>query len=363
MNVIHAPAELKAGPRPVCLAIGLFDGVHLGHQQVIRQAVGDAAQHGGISVVITFDRHPAAVLAPAHVQPLIYPPAKKMRVIAALGPDTACVIHFDKAFSEKTGEEFIGGLARDCRKLQSLSVGRAFAFGRGRSGNVALLNALGKELNFAVHALAEVSLDGQAVSSTRVRAAVRAGRFAQAAQMLGRPYTLCGRIIKGSGVGSGMGVPTANLELAGLLAPPTGVYAARAFVRGRSYVAAVNIGCRPTVAGVGPAMQGEARRSAAVIDRRYTSVGPANKGEADHLGGAAAPPYHSVAAPIQVEAHLLDFAGDIYGEEVELAFLKKLREEEKYASLAALGDQIQRDIAQARELGGDSPTGTKSDGP
>ena len=150
--------------------------------------------------------------------------------LVVLGPDTACVIHFDKAFSERTGEEFIRGLARDCRKIQSLSVGRAFAFGRGRSGNVALLNALGKELNFAVHALAEVSLDGQPVSSTRVRAAVRAGRFAQAAQMLGRPYTLCGRIIKGSGVGRQMGVPTANLDLAGLLTPPSGVYAARAFV-------------------------------------------------------------------------------------------------------------------------------------
>ena len=332
MNVIHATAELEAGPRPVCLAIGLFDGVHLGHQQVIRQAVGDAIQYDGISVVITFDRHPAAVLAPARVPPLIYPLAKKMSVVAALGPDTACVIHFDKAFSERTGEDFIRGLARDCCKLQSLSVGRAFAFGHGRSGNVALLNALGKELNFAVHALAEVSLDGQLVSSTRVRAAVRAGRFAQAAQMLGRPYTLCGRIIKGSGVGREMGVPTANLDLAGLLVPPAGVYAARAFVGGRSHVAAVNIGFRPTVAGAGPSVQGEAH----------------------HLGGAAAPPYPAGAAAIQVEAHLLDFAGDIYGEEVELAFLKKLREEQKFASLAGLREQIHRDIAQARELAGDS---------
>jgi riboflavin kinase/FMN adenylyltransferase len=309
MNVIHATAELEAGSRPVCLAIGVFDGVHLGHQQVIRQAVGDAAQHEGLSVVITFDRHPAAVLAPARVPPLLYPPAKKMRAIAALGPDTACVIHFDKAFSELTGEEFVRGLARDCRKIQSLSVGRAFTFGHGRSGNVALLHALGKELNFAVHALAEVSLDGQLVSSTRVRAAVRAGRFAQAGQMLGRPYTLCGCIVKGNGVGREMGVPTANLDAAGLQIPPSGVYAARAFVGGRSHAAAVNIGCRPTVA--------------------------------------------SVAPQIQVEAHLLDFAGDLYGEEVELAFLKKLRNEQKFPSLAALREQIHRDIAQARELSGD----------
>jgi riboflavin kinase/FMN adenylyltransferase len=309
MNVIHATAELEAGSRPVCLAIGMFDGMHLGHQQVIRQAVGDAAQHDGLSVVITFDRHPAAVLAPARVPPLLYPLDKKMRVIASLGPDTACVIHFDKAFSEISGEEFVRGLARDCRKIQSLSVGRAFSFGRGRSGNVGLLNALGKELNFAVHALAEVSLDGQAVSSTRVRAAVRAGRFAQAGQMLGRPYTLCGRVKPGSGVGRQMGVPTANLEVAGLLLPPSGVYAGRAFVGGRSHAAAVNIGCRPTVASVAPS--------------------------------------------IQVEAHLLDFAGDIYGQEMELAFLKKLREEQKFASMAELREQILRDIGRAREVAGE----------
>jgi riboflavin kinase/FMN adenylyltransferase len=332
MNVLHATAELETGSRPVCLAIGVFDGVHLGHQQVIRQAIGDAAQHDGLSVVITFDRHPAAVLAPARVPPLIYPPAKKMRAIASLGPDTACVLHFDKAFSERTGEEFIRGLARDCRKIQSLSVGRAFTFGHGRSGNVALLNALGKELNFAVHALAEVSLDGQPVSSTRVRAAVRAGRFAIAAQMLGRPYTLCGRIIQGSGVGRQMGVPTANLDVAGLLIPPTGVYAGRAFVRGRSHVAAVNIGCRPTVASVAPQIRAEAEPTATVIDRRYSPA----------------------ALEIRVEAHLLDFAEDIYGEEVELAFLKKLREEQKFPSLAALREQIHRDIALARELTGDS---------
>ena len=117
MNVIHATAEWEAGSRPVCLAIGVFDGVHLGHQQVIRQATGDAAREGGLSLVITFDRPPAAVLAPARLPPLIYPLSKKLRVLASLGPDTACVIHFDKQFSQMTGEEFIRGLARDCGKI------------------------------------------------------------------------------------------------------------------------------------------------------------------------------------------------------------------------------------------------------
>ena len=174
----------------------------------------------------------------------------------------------------------------------------------GGSGNVALLESLGKELNFAVHGLAEISLDGQPVSSTRVREAVQEGRFDQAAQMLGRPYTLCGKIVKGSGIGRQIGVPTANLDLTGLLVPPTGVYAARALVRGQTHRAAVNVGRRPTV--------------------------------------------ESAAPQTQVEAHLLDFVGDIYEEEMELAFLAKLREEHKFPSLAALREQIILDIARAR---------------
>jgi riboflavin kinase/FMN adenylyltransferase len=340
MTILQTTAELQAGSRPVCLAIGVFDGVHLGHQWVIRQAVGDAARGGGLSVVITFDRHPAAVLAPARVPPLIYPLSRKLRAIGELGPDTACVIHFDKAFSEIGGEEFIRGLARDCGRLRSLSVGRAFAFGRGRSGNVALLNALGKELHFAVHALTEVSLDGRPVSSTRVRAAVRAGRFALAGRMLGRPYTLCGCVIQGSGVGRQLGVPTANLDAAGLLLPPFGVYAARALVRGVSHAAAVNIGCRPTVAC----------HKSHHSHSSHSSLAPHGKNGKNGNDGNNA----SAAPPIQVEAHLLDFAGDIYGEEMELAFLKKLRAEQEFASLAALREQILRDIARTRELAGDS---------
>jgi riboflavin kinase/FMN adenylyltransferase len=332
MNVIHTTAQLEAGPRPVCVAIGVFDGIHLGHQQVIRQAVRDAARHNGRSLVITFDRHPAAVLAPARVPPLIYPLAKKLRVIASLGLDTACVIHFDKAFSVMTGEEFIRGLARDCGHIRSLSVGRGFSFGHARSGNVALLKALGKELHFAVHALAQVSQGGQPVSSTRVRAAVRAGRLAAAGRMLGRPYSLCGRIVKGSGVGRQLGVPTANLDAAGLVTPPAGVYAARAFVRERSHAAAVNIGCRPTVSSSAPPIQGKSP--------------PPNLNPNLNLSPAT--------PPLLVEAHLLEFDGDIYGEELELVFLKKLREEQKFPSLTALREQIHRDIARSRDLAGDS---------
>jgi riboflavin kinase/FMN adenylyltransferase len=304
MNVVHTTGELGAGARPVCLAIGVFDGVHLGHQQVIHQAASDAAAHGGVAAVITFDRHPNAIVAPAREPLMIYPLSKKLRVISSLGPATVCVLQFDKAFSEIPGENFIRSLWRDCGEIHSISVGGTFTFGWRRSGNVALLNTMGKELGFAVHGLAEISLGGHPVSSTRVREAVQQGNFDQAGQMLGRPYALCGKVVKGAGQGRQIGVPTANLDLTGLLVPPSGVYASRALVRSQSYLAAVNIGHRPTVASTTP--------------------------------------------PIQVEAHLLDFQGEIYEEEIELTFLKKLREERKFPSLVALREQIQLDIAQVR---------------
>jgi riboflavin kinase / FMN adenylyltransferase len=306
MNIIHAAADLNPGPGGVCLAIGVFDGVHLGHQCVIGQALADARQHRALSVVVTFDRHPNAVVAPQNVPPLIYPISKKLRVITSLGLDTACVIHFDKPFSEISGEQFIRSVARDAGAIRSISVGETFMFGRRRSGDVALLKALGGELGFALHALPDVSLGSQPVSSTRIREAVRAGQFHLAGQLLGRHYTLCGPVIAGERLGRKLGFPTANLDVAGILVPPAGVYAADAQVGLETRRAAVNIGHRPTL--------------------------------------------HSPEARLCVEAHLLDFAGDIYGQEIELTFLRKLREERKFPSAAALQQQIERDVAAAREV-------------
>jgi len=305
MNVIHAAADLNPGPGGVCLAIGVFDGVHLGHQRVIGRAGQAARQHGAISVVVTFDRHPNAVVAPQNVPPLIYPLWKKLRVIASLGLDAACVIHFDKPFSEISGEQFIRGLARDFKAIRGICVGETFRFGRGRSGDVALLKALGGELGFALQALPDVSLDGQPVSSTRIREAVRAVQFDLAGQMLGRTYTLCGPVVAGARLGRKLGYPTANLDVAGTLVPPAGVYAAEARWGAETHRAAVNIGRRPTL---------------------YSSEGG-----------------------LSVEAHLLDFAGDIYGQEIELTFLKQLREERQFPSAAALQQQIERDVAAARK--------------
>ena len=221
MKVIQATAELNAGGRPVCVAIGVFDGVHLGHQRVLQQTISDAGSQG-ISVVVTFDRHPNVVVAPGNVPPLIYPLSKKLEVLASLGTDTTYVIRFDKAFSQIHGRQFVLDFARDFGEIRSVCVGANFMFGWRRSGNVALLNELGGELGFAVNAVPDVDLDGQPVSSTRIRDAVRAGDFVLASRMLGRAYILCGPVIHGQQLGRKFGFPTANIDVAGILVPPSG---------------------------------------------------------------------------------------------------------------------------------------------
>src|SRR5580765_1174161 len=306
VNIIPHANDLKPGSRKVCVAIGMFDGVHLGHQQVIRQTIEDARQHESIALAITFDRHPNAVVAPDRNPPLIYSLSQKLRVIESLGIDTTLLIHFDKAFSQIPGEEFIEGLARDFGAIHSLCVGSAFTFGHKRNGNVALLQRLGQELNFIVHGLASVSLDGTTVSSTRIREAIGAGDLDGASQMLGRTYSLASKVIRGDQLGRQFGFPTANLDPGELVIPPNGVYAAHAQVQGRLHRAVVNIGTRPTLQSPQP--------------------------------------------KLQVEAHLLDVSADLYGQEMEIAFVEKLRDEQKFSSTAALQKQIENDIEAARHL-------------
>src|SRR5262245_6068388 len=295
MRVIHATSELNPDHRKVCVAIGVFDGVHLGHQQVIRQTMADAEQQEGLAVVITFDRHPNTVVAPDRVPPLIYSLPQKLRAIEALRADTALVIPFDEPFSRQTGDHFIRGLVKDFGHLHSICVGSAFTFGYKRSGNVPLLKKLGEELQFIVHGLSAVSLDGQVVSSTRIREAIRAGELDAASQMLGRGYSLAGQVVRGDQVGSKLGFPTANIDTTGLVTPPNGVYAVHAHVQGKSYRAGLNIGYRPTLGDRIP--------------------------------------------QLRVEAHLLGFRGDLCGQEMEISFVEKLREERKFPSLDALKAQ------------------------
>jgi riboflavin kinase/FMN adenylyltransferase len=304
MRIIHDPQELKPAGRKVCLAIGFFDGAHLGHQQIIRQTLSDAKQHETIGLVLTFDRHPNTVVAPSRVPPLVYSLPQKLRAIESLGAEKLLLIHFDKAFSEQTGEDFVRGLARDLGHIQSLCVGASFVFGHKRGGNVELLRKLGAELKFTVHGMAAVSLDGRAVSSTRIREAIRAGDLDRVSQMLGRAYSLAGMVVRGDGLGHQLGFPTANLDAAGLALPPHGVYAVHAEAGGKTYRAVLNIGLRPTLQNPNP--------------------------------------------QLRVEAHLIDFTGELYGQEMEVAFVERLRAEKQFASLAELRQQIAQDILEAQ---------------
>jgi len=306
VKLIRTATELNAGNRKVCLAIGFFDGVHLGHQQIIRQTIADARQHGALALVVTFDNHPNTVVAPARVPPLIYSLSQKLRTIESLGPEALLLIHFDKAFSQKTGEAFIRELAADWTGIQSVCVGANFVFGYKRGGNVELLKQLGGELKFSVHGMAAVSLDGEAVSSTRIRDAIRAGELDLASQMLGRAYSISAPVMEGDKLGRRIGFPTANLDATGLALPPNGVYAIHAIARGKTHRAVLNIGTRPTLGDPNPSLR--------------------------------------------VEAHLLDFDGELYGEELEIVFAEKLRDEKKFPSVDELKAQITRDIERAKEV-------------
>lgn len=305
MNLIHAACHFRPPGQPVCVAIGVFDGVHLGHQQVIRRAVTDAGRHGALPVVITFDRHPTVVVAPDRVPPLIQTINQKLRSLGSLGVHTTWLVEFNEEFSRQTGEEFVRCLVRDFRQVRSICAGADFTFGHKRSGSVAVLQELGAALGFTVQGLAPVSLDGLPISSTRIREAIRAGQLESASRMLGRPYALAGTVVRGDQIGRQLGFPTANLDVSGLVLPPNGVYAVHAGIDDREYPAVLNIGLRPTLRDAAP--------------------------------------------QLRVEAHLLDFDSDLYGSALELRFEEKLRDEQRFPSLQALKVQIARDVQAARE--------------
>ena len=308
-RIISNAADLHSGFTPVAVAMGMFDGVHLGHQHVIRSALLNARRLGGISVVISFHPHPLSVVQPDRAPEFLQSVQQRVRAIGLLGVDVVLLIRFDDAFSQLSGEVFIRGLARDFGALRSFTVGQGFHFGHRRSGNVPLLRELGSELSFETHAMAPLSIGEEPVSSTRIRKALAAGRLDEVSELLGRTYALSGQVIQGDQVGRTLGFPTANLDVRGLLLPPPGVYAARALrPSGQAHPCVLNIGHRPTLRSASP--------------------------------------------KLTFEVHLLDFNANLYGEELEIEFVERLREERKFPSVDALKIQIAEDIAAARNLPG-----------
>ena len=284
----------------------MFDGIHLGHQHVVRQALLDARAMGANSVVASFDPHPLTVVRPEKAPRLIQSLTGRLDQIRRLGADAALVLRFDAVFSQRTGEEFVRSLAGGFGRLRSFTVGQGFHFGHGRSGNVALLRGLGRELGFTVNAMAPIHIGAEVVSSTRVRAALREGRLGHVAELLGRPYSISAKVVKGDQVGRTLGFPTANLEVDGLELPPVGVYAVWVRVQGQEYPGALNLGFRPTVALSKPQMR--------------------------------------------LEVHLINFNADLYGQTILVEWVKLVRTEKRFSGLPALRAQIARDVAAVTTL-------------
>lgn len=306
MRILRSISELSEVPGPVTLSIGVFDGVHLGHQAVLNGALRDAAGCGGSAVALTFDPHPARVLRRDRAPRLLTSTAHKARLIAAMGMPWLLMVGFDEAFAAQSAEDFIRALAAACRPLRRIFVGEQWVFGRQRAGNVALLRTLGAEFGFEVSGVPAVEIDGEVVSSTRIRRAVEAGDLAVARLLLGRDYTILGTVEHGEELGRKLGFPTANLRAHNEQFPPDGVYAVRVQDGGSMRPGVANIGRRPTVAG-------------AMSERR-------------------------------LEVHMFDFDGDLYGRDLDVDFVAFLRPEQKFAGLDALKEQISRDAAQAKCL-------------
>ena len=305
MRILRSIAELAELPGPLFLAIGVFDGVHLGHQTVISTSAKHARAGNGTPVVVTFDPHPVKVLRPENAPHLITATQHKIALIRDLGVAHLLILHFDRAFAATSPEDFVQQLVGSAKPLREICVGHEWSFGKGRSGNLALLEKLGHENDFDVVGVTAVSVNGEVVSSTAIRKAVAEGDLVKATQMLGREYTILGTVVQGAQLGRKLGFPTANISAHSEQFPPNGVYVCEARLGETLYRGVANLGFRPTVAAGAP----------------------------ERL----------------LEVHLFDLKREIYGEEMEVRFLRYLRPEQKFSSVEELKKQIAADAAQARE--------------
>jgi riboflavin kinase / FMN adenylyltransferase len=306
MEILRSIAKLEQLERPLFLAIGVFDGVHRGHQAVISTSARHAQSENGTSVVVTFDPHPMKILRPHDAPHLLTATLHKIALIRDLGVRHLLVIKFDKTFAATAPEDFVQQLVTHSKPLREICVGHEWSFGKDRRGNLQLLKELGEKFHFDVVGIPPVKVNGAVVSSTAVRQAVEKGDFVTAAAMLGREYTILGTVKSGDKLGKKLGYPTANLSAHSEQFPPNGVYLAEARIGGVLHHGVVNLGFRPTV----------------------------SSGKSERV----------------LEIHLLDFDRDIYGEDVEVRFVRYLRPEQKFENIDALVRQIEADVKQAREL-------------
>ena len=293
-------------PRGSVVCIGAFDGLHLGHQALVRHAVARARALDLPALALSFEPLPREYFAPAAPPPRLLMPRAKVDGLLDLGADAVGLLRFDARLSAMSGEDFVRRVLLQGLQVREVWVGPDFRFGKARDGDIALLQRIGGECGFTASEITPVQVDGTRVSSTRIRALLQTGDFAAAARLLGRPYAIGGRVVRGKQLGRTLGYPTANVRLAGKVPALSGIYATR--VHGlddagpRASVS--SLGTRPTVDGVEPLL----------------------------------------------EAHLFDFDGDLYGRRIEVEFVAKLRDEARFTDLEALTAQMHHDAAQARAI-------------
>jgi len=305
--VARSPAAWKAHwpslPETV-LTVGNFDGVHLGHQAILRQVVEQAQQEGRMPAVVTFDPHPLSVLRPAEAPPLIETFSQRVRELAKMGIEGVLALNFTAEMARLSPQDFIEQILLDAMRVRGVQVGKNFRFGHRQTGDAKLLEGLGKSCGFRTKRVDPVQLRGRVVSSSAIREALRLGKVTAAWRMLGRPFVASGVIQRGTGTGRKLVVPTLNLATEQELLPALGVYATETKVDAIKHCSVTNVGIRPTFGGAG----------------------------------------------MTIESHLFDFYGEHTAGEMEVTFLMRLRDERKFSGAEELLAQIQRDMQKAREF-------------
>jgi len=310
------PSGIPRDSRGTVVTVGTFDGVHRGHWAVLQEIRLRAKETGRRSVLVTFHPHPLKIVRPDQAPPLLTTPAEKKEILAETGLDYAVFLSFNHVLAAYSPQRFVEEILIGRLGVQELVIGYDHGFGKGRSGDVLTLRDIGRDLRFTVDVVSPIRAGEEPVSSTRIRKALLEGDVEEARRGLGRPYCIQGMVVRGEGRGKSLGFPTANLWVPGdgKLIPPPGVYAVRAGVKQGGFGGAIHIGPRPTFRG----------------------------------------------SPPTVELHLMDFDGDLYGEQIRVEFIRFLRKVQPFSSASALVDQLKLDVSAAREaLAGDEQSGEK----
>lgn len=301
MKIFHGTENANI-LRPTVLTLGVFDGLHLGHQRIMKTVVERAKAAGAVPTAITFDPHPRAVLHPESAPPLLQTLDQRLANLEVLGIEQAIVVQFNREFADQEASEFLSGIVKERLHAKEVYLGKGFAFGKNRGGNIELLREMGAHLGFVADEVEEVQLRGIRISSSGIRRLLAEGKINLARRMLGRPYGVEGVIIRGNRRGHTIGFPTANLKPHNRVIPKFGVYATATLIEGTWRKSITNIGVRPT--------------------------------------------FENTTEP-SIETYVFDFDGDLYGDVLRVRFLYRIRDERKFSGIDELKAQIERDSRRA----------------